>query len=458
MVTAALLAMNTAVSAAEAAAVSVVDSPAMTLGLADLAAALQDVVSSAADVGTVVASAFPPALSTPVATTGFVQMTGPWIAGTLYGVVPTAPLTAVPSSNKKWFAITHGKYVGLTKNSAISLNAVNGISSVLSDRAFLGVPLLPPTRLDRGPAPLYAPFQLLFPLAYFMASPPPYVDPQFERLLDALERFDLSNSANLTSSLAFTTPSASSVVPPPVLPRTARSTRTSSILPPVLTGVCIVINHPSSPGILLTGLASSPGFRDEATRATQGVAGGIPQLLTPSRKSQRSKKGAYAVFHGRVLGVYINWAEAKINVNGVPGSLFQGYRCRESAQAAYDYAHARSWTRVCGSLSPSAGPPHMIPALIPAAPIPALPTPVGFLDAPNPLHDAGDVGDSCWYVVYCGITLGVYQSTLECALNTVALSGAVHDSCTTKEMAVLRYQNALQNGRVEVLSHAYQYA
>ncbi|KAJ7848682.1 hypothetical protein B0H13DRAFT_2361768 [Mycena leptocephala] len=59
---------------------------------------------------------------------------GPWIAGVLYSVTPLAPLAPVGDNGEKWFAITRGRYVGLTKNSAISLNAVTGISSGLSDK------------------------------------------------------------------------------------------------------------------------------------------------------------------------------------------------------------------------------------------------------------------------------------------------------------------------------------
>ncbi|KAJ7168431.1 hypothetical protein C8R46DRAFT_1217835 [Mycena filopes] len=60
--------------------------------------------------------------------------TGPWIAGVTFSVVPTAPLTAVPDSGERWFAITRGRYVGLTTNSAVSLAAVTGVSTALSGR------------------------------------------------------------------------------------------------------------------------------------------------------------------------------------------------------------------------------------------------------------------------------------------------------------------------------------
>ncbi|KAJ7869812.1 hypothetical protein B0H13DRAFT_1896494 [Mycena leptocephala] len=64
----------------------------------------------------------------------FLRGTGPWIAGTLYSVVPLAPLAAVQDNGDKWFSITRGKYVGLTKNAAISLNAITGVSTGLSEK------------------------------------------------------------------------------------------------------------------------------------------------------------------------------------------------------------------------------------------------------------------------------------------------------------------------------------
>ncbi|KAJ6450233.1 hypothetical protein C8R47DRAFT_1084494 [Mycena vitilis] len=63
-----------------------------------------------------------------------IRMAGPWIAGQLYGVVPHGPLVAVPDNGEKWFAITRGRYVGLTKNSTISLHGTTGMSSGLADK------------------------------------------------------------------------------------------------------------------------------------------------------------------------------------------------------------------------------------------------------------------------------------------------------------------------------------
>jgi hypothetical protein len=78
--------------------------------------------------------AAPPAATVAPGNAGFLHFAVPWIASNLYGVVPLAPLTAVPDHGEKWFAITRGKYVGLTTNFPISLNAVTGVPSSLSDK------------------------------------------------------------------------------------------------------------------------------------------------------------------------------------------------------------------------------------------------------------------------------------------------------------------------------------
>ncbi|KAJ7184778.1 hypothetical protein C8R46DRAFT_1208961 [Mycena filopes] len=60
-----------------------------------------------------------------------IQYTGPWIAGALYGVVPTAPLTMIPDNGERWYAITKGLYVGATNSSAIADGAVTRVSDAL---------------------------------------------------------------------------------------------------------------------------------------------------------------------------------------------------------------------------------------------------------------------------------------------------------------------------------------
>ncbi|KAJ7080721.1 hypothetical protein C8R43DRAFT_1143068 [Mycena crocata] len=133
-VTHALVALSTSLLSVNAAA-AVVDFPLFR----EVTAALLDEVSVAQvavanTVAQLLALPPPPTFISRAPAPGFIRGTGPWIAGNLYGVVPTAHIIAVPDHNEKWFAITRGKYVGLTKNSAISLNAVTGVSSALSDR------------------------------------------------------------------------------------------------------------------------------------------------------------------------------------------------------------------------------------------------------------------------------------------------------------------------------------
>ncbi|KAJ7506696.1 hypothetical protein B0H11DRAFT_1903481 [Mycena galericulata] len=62
---------------------------------------------------------------------GGLRMTGPWVAGQLYGVVPAGPLTPVPDNAEKWFAIMKGRYIGLTNSAAIADGAVSRVSNSL---------------------------------------------------------------------------------------------------------------------------------------------------------------------------------------------------------------------------------------------------------------------------------------------------------------------------------------
>ncbi|KAJ7784912.1 hypothetical protein DFH07DRAFT_763525 [Mycena maculata] len=78
----------------------------------------------------------PPGTPPPVATAlaGF-QTRGPWVAGTLYLVVPTGPLVLIPEApvadgedTPLWYCITKGTFVGVHLNHALVLAAVSGVS------------------------------------------------------------------------------------------------------------------------------------------------------------------------------------------------------------------------------------------------------------------------------------------------------------------------------------------
>ncbi|KAJ7633592.1 hypothetical protein DFH06DRAFT_1337078 [Mycena polygramma] len=134
----ALAHLSITVDAVKGASAAVGDTPVSQVfdAVADLAAAATAVCDAAAEVTTAaesfLAESAPssPAPARPLP--AMFRTTGPWIAGNLFVVVPPVHLTAVPDNNNRWFAITSGKYIGLTKNHALSLNAVVGVSNALS--------------------------------------------------------------------------------------------------------------------------------------------------------------------------------------------------------------------------------------------------------------------------------------------------------------------------------------
>ncbi|KAJ6450345.1 hypothetical protein C8R47DRAFT_1230306 [Mycena vitilis] len=191
--------------------------------------------------------------------------------------------------------------------------------------------------------------------------------------------------------------------------------------------------------------------RHEAAEHSQGVPGGSVSRIGRKSKARPLRK-SYVVFYGLIPGVYTTWAEARTQVDGVPGNLHQGYPSDDTANAAFAYAQEHSWF---GVRTRARSFPQTTPA---SAPIPSLPQPVPLVDVPNPLH-TGDDGPACrgrrWYVVYAGVTPGVYQSSLESALNVCGLRGARHDSWDDRDVAITKYQQALSAGRVRVLYPPY---
>ncbi|KAJ7618263.1 hypothetical protein DFH06DRAFT_1144833 [Mycena polygramma] len=59
------------------------------------------------------------------------QMSAPWVAGALYGVIPEGPLALVADRGEKWYAITKGKYIGVTNSGAVADHAVTRVSHAL---------------------------------------------------------------------------------------------------------------------------------------------------------------------------------------------------------------------------------------------------------------------------------------------------------------------------------------
>jgi hypothetical protein len=156
--------------------------------------------------------------------------------------------------------------------------------------------------------------------------------------------------------------------------------------------------------------------RSVAAAATQGVPRASVHTVQGPKKKKRKpgRRKAYAIFCGIETGVCLTWCtttlffclsliigpreEADPLVSGVPNCLFRGYDSVEEAHAAYAYAHARSWTRIAGA---------------PVSAIPALPQPMSLAPsaANNPLNGTEDLDDT-WFIVYRGISPGVYRSQL----------------------------------------------
>ncbi|KAJ7829905.1 hypothetical protein B0H13DRAFT_2372254 [Mycena leptocephala] len=184
-----------------------------------------------------------------------------------------------------------------------------------------------------------------------------------------------------------------------------------------------------------TGVTSS---WSEASALTQGISGTSPYRLSSRSRAPRRSFGGYAVFCGLETGAFKHWlSETGPLVIGVSNSVYQGYATFALAQAAYEYAHSRGWTRVFVPAVPTTAAPLSGP----------LPVADWLFDSPNPLHGGGVRGNGRWYVVYRGITPGVYQSSLECNLNTRGLSRSCYDSWETKDVAIAHFLEELAAGR-----------
>ncbi|KAJ6499620.1 hypothetical protein C8R47DRAFT_1211929 [Mycena vitilis] len=206
--------------------------------------------------------------------------------------------------------------------------------------------------------------------------------------------------------------------------------------------VNICMNHPAVRGAPRNG-------RSEASFFSQSVPNGRAQAIrSPARP--RTKRVAHVVFFGRRPGVYREWfgpTGAEKEVTKAKGAVHQGYSSVGEADAAYEYADEHGWTGVRTSRpsSPSS----------PPVPLPDLPIPQRFdAETHNPLHGATP-SNPLWHVVYAGITPGIYASYLECALNTVGLSGASYESAATREEALISWAIAESAGRIRVLTPKY---
>ncbi|KAJ7508855.1 hypothetical protein B0H11DRAFT_1901640 [Mycena galericulata] len=269
------------------------------------------------------------------------------------------------------------------------------------------------------------------------SPPPPYSDVD---IVSALDHLNLSNDSESTQA---------PVCSPP---RSTPSRQTPARTPSGLAHAELPLTPEHRTRIYRYQSPTSSGYTPDwefAAAQTQGVPGG-KTLRIPKKTGSRHSKGGYAVFVGKKIGAFSRWDDVEPLVLGIPNALHQGYTTFDDALAAFAYARERSWTRVCAARPSSPG------AVMPAQAVATvcLPTPTSYTDALNPLHGHNpDTGRKrLWYIVYRGITPGVYQSSLECQLNTVGIPGAVHDSCDDKMDAINRFERASRAGRYTQLS------
>ncbi|KAJ7454347.1 hypothetical protein B0H11DRAFT_2245003 [Mycena galericulata] len=200
---------------------------------------------------------------------------------------------------------------------------------------------------------------------------------------------------------------------------------------------------PDSPTVYQFESPTRSGITDDwatAGTATQGVPGGRVRALASPKKNKKhtGHKAGYAVFCGVRCGVFRTWAETGPLVLGVPNCIFRGYATIREAEAAFSYAQARGWTRVANT------------AVV--ATISQLPVAGG--DPHNPLNGSEEL-DGRWYVVYRGISPGVYRSHLESQLNTMGVRGALYESINGEAQARAKYAKAVRNHKVAVVTPTY---
>ncbi|KAJ7629775.1 hypothetical protein DFH06DRAFT_1338201 [Mycena polygramma] len=432
------------------------------------------------------AAAAPTPSPTPAATTpapvGF-HTRGPWVAGALYTVVPSGPLLPIAEPDiehgvegeeaPRWYAITSGLYVGVTSSHPLATHAVVGVRR--SGMKGYGTQALALAAFND-----FLRYNMVTVVPHFLAIVSPYLaqDP-----LPDVATSSSSNDSRLPLGLFLTLPfvphlnltlmtaldendivqrftglrvdATTSATPPP---------RTPSPRPPPYTPH---VRH-TLPAVRTRTLTTSPSARPSPQRlyhvqspayngytsewstagaATQGVPGATVHAISSPQKKKK-KKGpppkAYVAFCGTECGVRDTWAEIAPLVLGVSGSIYRGYPSRPEADAAYDYAHQRSWTRVLGRNGV-------------VTPFPTLPQPVDALpnDVYNPLN-GNETLDDYWYVVFRGVSPGVYRSHLECQLNTLGIKGATHQVIEGKTESMAKFAEALGRGDVAVITPAYR--
>ncbi|KAJ7626015.1 hypothetical protein FB45DRAFT_1030332 [Roridomyces roridus] len=142
----------------------------------------------------------------------------------------------------------------------------------------------------------------------------------------------------------------------------------------------------------------------------------------------------FVVFRGRTVGLKNTWAQVQEATSGFRFALFQGYRSRAVAQAAFLHAQQHSWVSTQATLA--------------ATPIPAAlaPRPLATGVPPPPLSRRESGG--FWYLVYVGVNPGIFPTHHECALNVLGIDDAAYDKVPLFAEAHAKFERARNAGQV----------
>ncbi|KAJ7137328.1 hypothetical protein C8R43DRAFT_955536 [Mycena crocata] len=328
----------------------------------------------------------------PVQQGGFLTH-GPWVVGSLYVVVPTGPLLPIghePDGDEE------ALWYCITKGHVVGVH----LSHALALASVTGVSNSA-MKAYKTQALAVAAFNEL--LQYRLVALPSRPLMTTHAPDSETEDADNATLVGLLGALAIRDPERPETSRPPHTPRTT----------------------PSPP----------PSVAGSATQGAPRSHVHVVHHSTPTRK-KHVKKAAYVIYRGINIGVRLTWSETKPLVSGVSNCIFHGYASVAEAQAAFSYAQVRSWMRVIGS------------ARAAAIPIADLPQPL----LENPLTWSETLDDT-WYIVYAGILPGVYRSHLECQLNTLGISGALHESIIDQAAAFAKFAAAA--GTVRYLPPTY---
>ncbi|KAF9001835.1 hypothetical protein BDZ89DRAFT_1146590 [Hymenopellis radicata] len=131
------------------------------------------------------------------------------------------------------------------------------------------------------------------------------------------------------------------------------------------------------------------------------------QLISPKKCPNKKRALTYVVFVGKIPGVYATWDTCEEQIAQETCAIYQGYRSRAIADAAYDHASKRRLVH------PTSAPRQSYSSRRVEAPVPVLWT------APTPL--SAGLRRQAWYTIFSGTQPGIYNNHIEAAFHHVGI-------------------------------------